>query len=97
MSTDFAAVCHTCRLTLHLGQRMADVYSFGYGSNDKEGADFVLRWLERHACGWWEGATFFPAHDVRVMVSDNAPEDYERARDPSSVPPVTRLDGRRKR
>lgn len=48
MSTDFSAVCDRCRAYVHAGQRMAMSFSFGYGPNDRRGAELVARFVCDH-------------------------------------------------
>ena len=55
MSTDFSVACHTCRVVMHLGQRMADTYSFGFGSSDEDGAAIVAFYIHEHL-----------SHDLRI-------------------------------
>ncbi len=68
LSTDFAAVCLTCRQEIHLGVRMAlGPLVFGNGSDDEVGRAAVGWWIEQHVCPN-DGAT----HDVRIFT--DAPE-----------------------
>ncbi len=72
MSTDYAAVCFTCRQEIHLGVRMAmGPLVFGNGSDDELGRAAAGWWIEQHAGA--EG----PGHDVRVVSSNAVPEGFE--------------------
>lgn len=74
MSTDFQAVCFTCRKSHHLGQVMgAGFYSFGFGSRDQTGRAEVWAWLARHVDPE-DGAP----HHVRIML--DPPEGFEEER-----------------
>lgn len=67
MSTDYSAVCMTCRSETHLGVRFASGWAFGHGSNDRDEWRRVGEWLIEHLA---------EDHDVRVMVSDVVPDDF---------------------
>lgn len=70
MSTDFDAVCDTCKLVVHAGQRMGGTASFGYGSIDTEGRQAVAEWCFEHARH---------GTGVRLQVAEARPsDDYER-------------------
>lgn len=74
MSTDFQAVCFTCRKSHHLGQRMgAGHYSFGFGSRDQTGRAEVWEWLARHV-----DPEDGEPHDVRIL--HDPPEGFEDER-----------------
>lgn len=52
MSTDYDIVCGRCRRYAHIGQRVGGGFSFGYGSNDQGGRDWVGAWILKHThCG----------------------------------------------
>lgn len=85
MSTDFTTVCDVCRRYRHLGQRMADRYSFGYARTDYDGQERAARFVAEHLD---HGA-------LRVVRTDHIPEGYqndERVEAPLEcydVPPLT--------
>ncbi len=81
MSTDFSAVCFTCRKTFHLGQRMARFYSFGHGSMDSAGAALAARLVHAHL-----------GHDLRIM--GDPPEDGGEWRHVELDPSAVRADER---
>jgi len=66
MSTDINAVCLTCKQYAHFGQRMAACVSFGYGSADLEGRAAAGEFMLQHLGG---------AHELRLMPTDDVPED----------------------
>lgn len=68
MSTDFELVCNTCKWRTHLGQRMASVFSFGYGSNDVKGAAEVAETIVGHL-----------GHDLRIFESEDGPQYPEES------------------
>jgi hypothetical protein len=65
MSIDYEAVCFKCKKIKHIGQTMACIPSFGYGSNDQEGANAAAAWVMDHIdnCGL-----------VVVMNSNDVPD-----------------------
>lgn len=67
MSMDFDAVCFRCRKYQHLGQDMGCRCSFGYGSNDLEGANEAADFALAHAtfCG-----------PVMIMNANDVPEHF---------------------
>ena len=67
MSIDFDAVCFKCRKHQHIGQDMACKKSFGYGSNDLDGANVAAGFVIEHAL--WCGS-------VTVIRSDDIPEGF---------------------
>lgn len=77
MSHDFDVVCDRCKVARHLGQHMAARFSFGYGSNDVAGRDAAGRFIEKHVyfneCEDGDGS----GGPIRIMSSDDVPEDYE--------------------
>lgn len=85
MSVDFTVVCDVCKTYHHLGQGMGGTVSFGYGSNDAPGRLGAMNFIYRHlycdvdrpgpeaTCG---------ARELRIVMTDNIPDDYERAEDP---------------
>ena len=62
MSTDYNAVCDTCRVRIHIGQRMGFMYSFGHGSRDLKGQGKL-------ACFIFEGHVD-KRHAVRLELAD---------------------------
>lgn len=83
MSTDYAAVCFTCRKATHLGQRMGLGYSFGFGSNDVQGRLDVWAWLERHLHPQDENPmNVLGPHDLRIMESEQLPDGFELELEP---------------
>lgn len=78
MSTDYNAVCMTCRKHIHLGQRMGLGWSFGYGTGDDKTIKLQGEWLMFHLHTQWDGVEIKRPCDVRVMVADSVPEDFER-------------------
>lgn len=67
MSLDFEAVCFRCRKYQHLGQDMGCRRSFGYGSNDLEGANEAADFALAHAtfCG-----------PIMIMDGNDVPEHF---------------------
>ncbi|MEK7178596.1 MAG: hypothetical protein AAB721_03000 [Patescibacteria group bacterium] len=61
MSTDYNAACYTCRREIHLGQRMADLGSFGFGIADHATIRRQWVWLLEHLQA---------GHDVRIVESE---------------------------
>ena len=82
MSTDFQAVCFTCRKSHHLGQRMgASHYSFGFGSRDQTGRAEVWAWLAQHV-----DPEDGEPHDVRILHDPPGGFEDEQVRiDPAEV------------
>lgn len=78
MSTDYSIGCLECEVFCHLGQRMANMHSFGYGSNDVEGRLSVWVFIDEHV-----------GHsELVVSITDKFCEDgwnsinYEKLGDP---------------
>jgi hypothetical protein len=67
MSTDFDLVCRPCKKFVHLGQRMAARWSFGYGTGDVEGAQPTGQFIDEHYnCG----------RPLEVVLTDLLPDGY---------------------
>lgn len=49
MSTDFNACCDSCKKTIHVGQVMATIPSFGYGSTSPGSQIAAAAWVFEHA------------------------------------------------
>ena len=71
MSTDYEACCENCKIGVHLGQRMADKYSLGYGPGpgpkeiiDKERK--IMEWIAEHI-----------HMDHRVVIVCEIPDDFK--------------------
>lgn len=65
MSTDWDAVCFTCRTYTHLGQRFTSGPTFGYGTDDAPGRLEAAEFVSEHVY-----------HDLRIMV--DVPDDFTR-------------------
>ena len=63
MSDDYAVICHACKKYRHFGQRMANIQSLGYGSNDVKGQKEVLEFVGKHI--WCN-----PVIGLQLIVSD---------------------------
>jgi hypothetical protein len=70
MSDDFTAICHTCRIYIHFGQRMGgiDSFSLGHGGDTnnpevKKEKQEVIEFCMRHA--WCN-----PVLGVQILLSD---------------------------
>lgn len=64
MSTDWDAVCFTCRKYTHLGQRFTSGPAFGFSTHDAEGRARAAEFVSEHAY-----------HDLRIMV--DPPDGFE--------------------
>lgn len=73
MSTDFDAVCDTCKQVVHAGQVSAGLPAFGHASTDDEWRLAVTEWVFEHA---------YHGMGVRIVVSDSSSvrrsDDYTR-------------------
>lgn len=81
MSIDYSFVCHTCKCYVHAGQDMGGIKSFGYGSKDVKGADFVMSWLIDHTYGSPD-QPLSGQLEMHFMQSDDVPDDYQRIEEP---------------
>ena len=69
MSTDYDAVCFTCRRSAHLFVRFTSGPAFAHGSGDERGRLQILDWLMWH---------LNKDHDVRIMCEP--PDDFAHDR-----------------
>jgi hypothetical protein len=68
MSTDATVVCDKCKTYRHLGQEMALIPSFGYGSNDTDGRLLSAEYVFAHLWHNKEG--------LRIVRTDDIPDGY---------------------
>lgn len=66
MSTDYDVVCRSCGIFIHLGQRFASGWSFGFGSDDVEGRKAAGEFIVEHE----------EHGDLAVIESDRVPPCY---------------------
>lgn len=71
MSTDYNVACRKCKVTHHFGQVMAGQFSVGWGSGDKEGANTIMKFLDKHM--------FHDKDILNVFIneSENIPNIYQ--------------------
>ena len=86
MSIDYTAYCKTHNHYHHLGQCMAGLTSFGWGSNDVEG---------RARCGLFVECHVNNGCDVRIIQTDDIPEDAICIEDTKQYDPWDTEDGNR--
>lgn len=73
MSTDYSAVCLTCRTAIHIGQRFTTGWAFGYGSSDLIAMRQQGEWLMRHTT-YPTKREAFQAHAIMVVELDFVPD-----------------------
>ena len=76
MSQDWELVCNACKSYIHLGQIMAGIPSFGYGSNDEEGRKKALNWISEHLGGWCQDEQHTDTF-LRMFISSDWEEQPE--------------------
>lgn len=68
MSTNFDVACYDCEVSHHLGQRMANSCSFGYGTGDVKGAAQAAEFIHDHL-----------GHTLVILETDQVPEWFDIA------------------